>query len=323
MGLVRSMKTAPVVLAVALCLLRARAALAEGPHSWPDSRPLPAGWADGPGPWNDQDDTTLWPNRASRANSDPALVAQHDQLRQMRPRLLLINLSNEHSRAHLDELTRQIVAGLAESSRYHGYSDPHAPAFLQYEVFRFVDLRDADRQQGDSRLVPVKNRRRKQGFNVDYNGFFSEEFARHYAVPDPRDPRRFLRLDELVAGGYVHEVWFFISGSPSDPHSGAYEVVEEKPLYDERMARVGHRFVQAGNGGDTDQRWTGRSVRIGCVNASRGPGCFLESLSHGLEGMGTSRAIPYFSRYFLDYAGYNLKEKHGLPVDTFYELDYD
>lgn len=295
---------------------------AAEPGRWPESIAAPTGLERSPGPWSDPADPARWPNRASRANGDRWLIEHHDALRSLRPRVLLLNFSNEHSREQLEQLAGQIMAALAEASRYHGYANPQAPVFLQYEVFKYVDLRDPDRQQGDSRRFPVKNPLRTSGFNTQYRKFFSEAFARHYGVPDPRDGRRLLRLDELIDGGYVHEVWFFVSGAPSKPHSGAYEVVEEKPQYDEHFARQGERWVQAGNGGDDDQPWTGRSVRIGCINASRGVGCFLESLSHGIEGMGTSGAIPYFSKYFRDYAGYNLREKFKLPFDTFYELDY-
>ncbi len=73
----------------------------------------------------------------------------------------------------------------------------------------------------------------------------------------------------------------FSSGNEAELHVGAYEVVEEKPVYDAASRRLGNSFVQAGNGGDDDQPWTGRSVRIGFINASRGVGCFLESLAHG------------------------------------------
>jgi hypothetical protein len=269
------------------------------------------------------DDLTAWPNRVSRANGDPWLAANHDRLRVMRPRLLLINFSNEHSREHLDRLTRTLVSALAESTRYHGYADPRAPAFLQYEVFKFVDLRDADRPKGNSRHLPVKDPEAKRGFNMKYRAYFGDAFARLIGVADPDKPDRFLRLDELIDRGDVHEVWFFESGNTeAKPHAGSYEVVELKPRYDEQFRRVGNEYVQAGNGGDPDQPWTGRSVRIGCVNASRGIGCFLESLAHGMEGMSDSGAVPYFTKYFRDYAGLNLKERYNLPFGRLYDVQY-
>jgi len=289
---------------------------------WPKVIRAPKNMEKSPGPWSDPDDLTVWPNRTSRSNSDFWIAENHDRIRQMRPRLLLVNFSNEHARDRLNLLTSRLIKALAEASRYHGYKNAKSPIFLQYEVFKFVDLRDADRTKGDSRRVPVKDPNAKQGFNMKYRAYFTEEFAKHYGVPDPRDPGRFLRLDELLDGGYVHEVWFFGSGAPESPHIGAFEVVEEKPQYDEQFSKMGNRFVQAGNGGDDQQPWTGRSVRLGFVNASRGIGCFMESLSHGIEGMSNSGSIPYLTKYFRDYAGFNLKERFQLPFDSLYGVDF-
>ena len=290
---------------------------------WPNPIPPPPGLEKSPGPWNDPKDLTAWPNTTCRANGDPWIAENHDKLRIMRPRLLLINYSNEHPRDQLDKQTNQLIKALAESTRYHGYKDPKAPAFLQYEVFKFVDLRDADRKTGNSRTLPVKDPDRKRGFNMKYRAYFSDEFAKHYGVPDPRDAKRFLRLDELLDGGLrPRGLVLRVGNTNAVPHSGAFEVVEEKPVYDEQFRKVGDKWVQAGNGGDADQPWTGRSVRIGCVNASRGIGCFLESLAHGMEYCAKADAIPYFSRYFKEYAGFDLKARFKLPVNDLYEVDY-
>jgi hypothetical protein len=130
-----------------------------------------------------------------------------------------------------------------------------------------VDLRDGSTNVQSSK-VPLKPGI-TNGFNVDYNGFFNDEFARHYGVRDPQDAERFLRLDELVDRGYVHELWMIGEGVKG---VAAFESVELKPQYDEQFRVVPGKFVQAGNGGDPDQKWTGRSVRIGFINASRGVG---------------------------------------------------
>jgi hypothetical protein len=290
---------------------------------WPKKFVAPSGRQSSPGPWSDPDSLDVWPNTTSRANSDAWLVSNHHKIKKMRPRLLLINFSNEHSREHLRTLTNQLIFTLAESSRYHGYSDPQAPIFLEYQIFKFVDLRDKDSTVGNSSKIPVKNPNARSGYNMQYRQYFSDEFAAYYAVPDPREPNRFLRLDELLDGGYVQEVWFFESGNTSStPHVGSYEVVEEKPRYDQNFQRIGNEWVQAGNGGDAEQPWTGRSCRIGCINASRGIGCFLESLAHGIERNAGSGAIPYFSKYFNEYAGFNLKERYNLPFDSLYAVAY-
>ena len=310
--------------AACLALLLATTAFGQDrPKPWPTPIPAPPGMEKSPGPWNDPADPTAWPNTTSRANGDSWLAENHDRLRVMRPRLLLINYSNQHTREQLDRLTKRLIDGLAESTRSRGYENPKAPAFLRYEVFKFVDLRDADRMTGNSRKLPVKDPDATRGFNMRYRAYFSDEFARYYGVPDPREPGRFLRLDELLDGGYVHEVWFFESGDVNaKPHSGSYEVVELKPRYDESFQAVPGKWVQAGNGGDPDQPWTGRSVRIGCVNASRGPGCFHESLAHGMEYCAKSGAIPYFSTYFKEYADFNLRGRYKLPINDLYRVGY-
>src|SRR5690606_29358668 len=89
-------------------------------------------------PSSDPADLTAWPNQTSRANSDAWLVENHDRIRLMRPRVLLLNFSQEASRAKLEQLTSDLFAALKESSRYHGYTNPKAPAFLDYQVFKFV-----------------------------------------------------------------------------------------------------------------------------------------------------------------------------------------
>jgi hypothetical protein len=288
---------------------------------WPAKFSAPRGMERSPGPWRDPDDPTVWPNTTSRANSDAWLVENQEKIKLMRPRLLLINFSNEHSREHLANLTNQLIRALAESSRYHGNRDRRAPVFLEYQVFKFVDLRDGDRDVGDSRTIPIKDPMAQSGFNMKYRQYFSPEFAAYYGIRDPRNARRFLRLDELLDGGYVHEVWFFTSGNEKvGPHVGAFEVVEEKPRYDNEFRKVARAWVQAGNGGDDEQPWVGRSLRIGAVNASRGPGCFMESLAHGIEGTSNCGAIPYFTKYFKEYADFNLKERYNLPFDNLYAV---
>jgi len=265
---------------------------------------------------NDSGDLTVWPNRGSRANSDRWLVTHHDKLRLMKPRVLVLNFSNEASRDKLDHLVLGIIEAIAEGSRYHGYANPAAPAFLQYQLFKFVDLRDEGATRGNSAKVPFKTTAQTPK-PMDYGSYFSERFAQYYGVRNPRDATRFLTLAELVDGGYIHELWLCAEHVEGFT---AYECVEEKPVYDERFRRLGNHFVQAGNGGDEDQPWTGRSLRIGFINASRGIGCFLESLSHSIEGTAGSQAIPYFTRYFNEFAGFDLDRRYELPWSSFYPL---
>lgn len=296
----------PAFVASALCLA------AQAPQDWqsnfnPDGTPKPL---------QDSRELAVWPNRASRANGDLWIVKNHDRIRQMRPRLLLISFSNQVDPAKPMALFNDLRAALKESSRYHGYKDKDAPAFLDYQVWRYVDLRDKDSTTGNSSRTPRKSN--PQGnLNCDYGGFFSEKFAESIGVRDPKNKRRYLRLDELIDQGYVHEVWF--SCAPT-PDFGALECVEMKNVYDEKFNRVPGKVVQAGNGGDPDQKWTGRPVRINCLNETRGIGCGMENLGHSFEGMAHSRAIPYFTKYFYEFAMFDLDKRFKLPFNSYYPL---
>ncbi len=268
------------------------------------------------GPESDPRDPTVWPNAWSHANSDSWIVEHHDSIRRMNPRLLVINFSNEMPPERIPEMTRELIEAIRESSRYHGYADPDAPAFLNYEVFRIVDLRDPDGKKGNCSKAPVKDDP-DLPINADYAAFFGEDFARWIGVRDPEDSSRFLRLDELVDRGYVHEVWFY---AKADGVFRCLECVEMKPVYDEDFRRKKGEYRQAGNGGDPDQPWTGRSLRINCINHERGIGCAMENLGHALEGMAHSGCIPYFRRYFYEYASFDLDKRWGLPFNSFYPL---
>ncbi len=105
---------------------------------WPNNYVASKEFEKRPGPWRDGSDLTIWPNRVSRANSDAWIAQNHDRIRLMRPRLLLINFSNEHSNAQLKELTKKLIDCLAEASRYHGYRDSKSPR--SYSMRSFISL---------------------------------------------------------------------------------------------------------------------------------------------------------------------------------------
>jgi hypothetical protein len=265
----------------------------------------------------EDEDETVWPNAKSRACSDPWLVEHHDEIRQMKPRVLVLNfvadLSHDEAARKFDALR----AALKESSRWRGYDDPAAPAFLDYQVAKQVDLTGDPAKaaaDGNSSLYPrVKDW--KEGLNFDYARLYSDEFAELYGFEDPAKKGAFLTLGKLVDRGLVHEVWFLAMqkdlGAPC-------EAVEEKQVYDERFVAKPGQHCEAGNGGDPAHTWTGRSLRILFMNAERGCGCAMESLGHALEHTATSGAIPYFSRYFVEYAMLDLDKRFGLPFDSLY-----
>ncbi|MCW5934023.1 MAG: hypothetical protein KIT45_06940 [Fimbriimonadia bacterium] len=276
--------------------------------------------ADGtPKPLRDPRDTTLWPNTTSHANSDEWIVKNHDRIRQMRPRLLCINFVNGIEPGKPERIFADLLTAVNEGSRYHGYKDPSAPRFLEYSVWRYVDLGDPAGPKGkNSRFTPRKKVKPANGLNGSYDGFFTDEFAALIGVKDPKNNKRFLTLKELVDQGWVHEVWF---NGAADGEVGWLECVEIKPVYDEQFRRVPGQHRQAGNGGDDEQRFIGRSLRLNMLNFERGIGCGMENLGHSMEGMAHSGCIPYFKKYFYEFGMFDLDKRFPeLGFNSFYPL---
>lgn len=248
------------------------------------------------------DDLTEWPNNVSKANSDQWIVDNHASIRVMRPRLLVINLSRRLSRGDMQSQTRQLIRALAESTSWQGHRRS-TPAFLQYQVWKYVNCYN----------IPIKEHNRW----FDYDQLYTEEYARYWNERDPNDASRYLTLGELLDAGYLHEVWMFFD---PDDEVHAFESVEWKPVYDENFVRQKGEYRMAGNGGDPDMRWTGRSLRINALNKDRGIGCGTENLGHSMEGMSNARVIPYFTKYFREYAMFDMRERFGVPFDSLYAL---
>jgi hypothetical protein len=236
----------------------------------------------------------VWPNAESAANSDPWLVAHHDALTLMRPRVLGVNfvhgLSEAHARGHLEALS----AALRESSRWMGHRDPAAPAFLEYELVGVEDLTEpAGRVDRNSARFP----RAADGVGLDYAALYD-----------------LLPLADLVERGEINEVWLLADHTE---RSAPWETVEVKQAYDAALRPAGVAF-DAGNSGPHSAPWIGRSLRILFVNFARGTGCAMESLGHSLERMATCGALPYYERYFREFAMLDLDRRYGLPFESLY-----
>jgi hypothetical protein len=265
------------------------------------------------------DDLAVWPNKVSKANSDVWLIHNHDKLRKMYPRVLVLNFCNGFEPEKAEKMAKKLAAAVTEGTRYHGYKDEKAEPFIEWQIAKIVDLRDADPKtptpDGNSTKYPRSLK--KDGPNFAYKELYSHKFARYYGFKDPRNPARYLNLRELVAQGLVHELWFFAyqreAGAP-------FECTEWMPVYDENFKRQGNEHRHAGNGGDPDEPWYGRSLRISFINAERGIGCNVESLSHAMEGMAHSSVIPYYRKYFYEFAGFDLDKRWKLPWDSLYAV---
>jgi hypothetical protein len=259
---------------------------------------------------------TEWPNAASAVNGDAWLRVHHDDVEVLRPKVLVVDFANNHSRADAELKVAEIINGFAEASRPEGEGGSQ----LQYELARFVDLRDgvegrpaapAGYALNNSTLMP-RRPAGQPGWGFDYGALFGADMAARYGMGGD--------LCELVERGDVHEVWVLTSGDVPDVSMA--EVLEHKQRYDDgRNPIPGSMERCAGNGCfDADVPQCARSIRIGGVNLDRGPGCYLHSQGHGLESTGRTRAVPALSDWFLPFANFDLGEREGLPMGDAYGI---
>lgn len=155
----------------------------------------------------------VWPNASSRVNSDPWLVANHDRIRVMRPRVVVLNFCNGLPEQEVRAKADAVIALMRESSRYHGYRDPKAAAFLEDEIAKFVELADpakgtVTRDGNSSRYPRVPGS--KQGHNFQHSRLFTAEFAAYYGINAPGTSSAPLNLKQLVDQAFVHEMRFFV-----------------------------------------------------------------------------------------------------------------
>jgi hypothetical protein len=247
----------------------------------------------------------VWPNADSAANSDPWLVEHHDRITLMQPRVLVVNFVHGFGEQQARPLLDGLRAALRESSRHHGYKDPSAPVFLDPQIVGIIDLTEprGKRDRNSARFPRTSD---KVGF--DYGALY--ELRLHDG----------LTLEELAERGLVNEVWLLADHTE---RSAPWETVEVKLTYDDAFRPRSYYEPQAGNSGGHSAPWIGRSMRILFVNFARGVGCAMESLGHSLERMATCGAIPYYQRYFTEYAMLDLDRRFGLPFDSLYARGRD
>jgi hypothetical protein len=278
----------------------------------------------------------VWPNAASSANSDPWIAEHHAEIREMRPRILALNFVNARSNDQMLAAMQQAIDAVKEASRYHGYADPSAPPFLIYEVKYAIDLRDSTPDSSpyfNATRMPRENP--PSGWpGMDYGGLFTQQFADEMKIADPDNPQHNLRLCELINRGMIHEVWMYADEQSDEATAAAgkqkdvsiAEILELKPYYDEQRKRIDADMNRcAGNGCFRDEDEIPvectRTVRIGFMNSSRGPGCYLESLSHGFEsiGAGNPYQIRYLSRYFMPFGNFDLDKRYHADFQSWYQ----
>ena len=178
---------------------------------------------------------------------------------------------------------------------------------------------EINRRLQDARTATAsKYPRGPQPGTTRYAPFYNAEFAAAYGFPDPAKPGRFLNLHELIQAGLIHELWFY---GIHDDEIAAFESVEFKQYYDEQFQPLQDKHGPAGNGHPDDMPWSERSFRISWFNSDRGLGCGLENFGHALEGVANYNAIPYYTRYFKEFAEFDLDKRYpGFPLSSLYGL---
>lgn len=268
----------------------------------------------------------FWPNQISSANSDRWLRENHDRISQLRPRILALNFVNSRSMSEMRARLSQAIAMFAEASRYHGYDNPDSFPFIQYQLAITLDMRDRTIPQNwpyrNSTSYPREDP--QQGhWSLDYGKLFTPEYAKLYNIRDSQTGQ-VLGLCDLFEQGAINEVWIYGDADIPEEVDGA-EILELKPFYDRHGNRSNRPMNRcAGNGcfDEEDEIPCRNTVRIAWFNNTRGPGCFMESLSHGIERMAVSGTIPYLTPYFVEFAGLNLSDRYDLPVSSWYACPY-
>jgi hypothetical protein len=255
-----------------------------------------------------------WPNRYSRANSDAWLSAHHDALREMHPRVLVLDFHNGQSAEQVRRVAQRQIDALAEGSRYHGYSDPAAPAFLKYELLEMIDLKDnplpRDWPHTSSSRVPLNEQGR-----FDMKALFSDAFTRIY---DRRDENgELIDLCGLFERGLINELWLAVGDAEREPPS----MVECKSVYDAERKRIeGKRASTAAyREACADFPACRASVRIAHLSPLRGVGCDLQVRGWAIQG--SLRAIPYLetnARAFMEDCG-----EPDLAPNSVQDYDYE
>jgi hypothetical protein len=228
-------------------------------------------------------------------------------LLEIRPRVLVLNFDNLSPGDAINPAIETQIKALAEGSRYHGYSDPLAPPFIEYEIADVVDLTDADpsaSNSSSSTRVPVDLENRFEAQRL-----FSNEFQ----FPDPTDPERNVGLCELFESGAVNEVWLAVADGMREPPL----MTERKQVYDPSFSALSGQFNACGGTSECLEVECGVTLRLAHLNPRRGAGCDLQVRGWAIVDMGA--AIPYFAENAAAFFNADFRSRFGASFDSFSE----
>jgi hypothetical protein len=256
---------------------------------------------------------TEWPNALSRANSDAWLLANHDRLTLLKPRVLVLDVQRTDDSGNtgtpIDAFVTSLVGAFAEMSKPHGLTTG-ASAVLQYQVEAIVDLKDPAAQYPN--LWPMGS---ASGFDI--GEIFSPSFAPLLGFADPDVPGRFFGLCELFESGRINELWIAAGSGVRN----IYENQSRLQKYDNNLRPLAGQFNTCTNGCffDPKKRVNCKvSVRMQEISKWRGPGCGTHAAGHAFENLRSS--LPYLAvnaqRFLnLDIAGLPLASRSQYDCD--------
>ena len=254
-------------------------------------------------------DLSVWPNTTSYTNSDPWLIQNHDKVRQLRPRVLVIDFRNGKSLLVARAFVDKVSAAIAEGSKYHGYKDSSAASQLVYTVVKFLDLRDGSgKEESDFRPHNVDG-----SFNEA--GLFDNAFAKKLGYKDSSSSR-YLRLGELFDKGIINACWVI-------GHHTLYEGQGRIRQYDSAFRFTGkyNECVNACYDFGDKGRQTSVTIRLGEINLDRGVGCATHAYGHAIERMVLGHN-PYLEKVASRFFNFDLTQRLEAPIDNLYAAPY-
>jgi len=255
------------------------------------------------------EDLSVWPNMKSYTNSDTWLIQNHESIRVLRPRVIVIDFYNKRSRVFCQGFVNKVIAAFAEGSRYHGYKDSSAKPQLVYNVSKYIDLRD-----NSGKDISDKRPHHTDG-SFDEAAMFDDDFAQFLGYRDSANTR-YLRLGELFDKGIINECWVIAPNT-------FYEAQGRVRKYDSSFHFTGqyNECVNACYDFGASGRRTSVSIRLGEINVDRGTGCATHAFGHAIERMALGD-IPYFGKVAERFFNFNLDKRFAAPFTDEYACPY-
>lgn len=271
-----------------------------------------------------------WPNSISSANSDLWLSTNHLQIVEVKPNVLVVNFANPTLNTNsAEDLINKLISGFSMGSTFHNSGSPQ----WNYQISKFVNLRDGDPgfplppagyPYQNSQQYPRRDPNVNAYWRFDYGALFNATYASLYGYVDTVNGG-FIDLATLFKEGIINEMW--VIGSGDVPDVSAAEVLEYKQTYDENNNKIEGSFTPCAGNGCFDAvdipaiSAAGVSIRIGWVNYNRGPGCYMHSNGHAIEGAAANTdAVPYWGKWFKTYAAFDLDTRYNLLFSNEYAL---